>query len=198
MDDLVESIEGLRFKNKNIEDRFFVPEGQLISVMSEPRVRMALRELGLHLYQHEELLSKIVEGARRCFAILLLIKCGRHILEFFRKDALQRSHPDDRLPFEPSSLAGLFDVKPDDLNVQRFLEKQWEFSTPFFSRLLLTRELGQGTILPIIHQEEIGEGSFGIAYRTTIHPQCHELPIEANKVGFAYENSRTIAEACRS
>jgi hypothetical protein len=176
MDELVEQIESLRFRTTNNEGRCFVTKAELCSVVSELMIRVSLTELDLPLYQHKELVSNILQGARRCFAILLMIRSGSTIVHFFKKDSLQRSHPDDRLPFNPDLLAGIFGVKPDDLKVKRFLERQWEFATPVFSRLLLTRELAQGVILPFAHEDPIGEGSFGTVYRSTIHPQCHELP----------------------
>jgi hypothetical protein len=182
MNGLIEDIESLRFANKNYEGRFFVPEAKLFSLMSETVIRVCLEELSLPAYQHEEIVTNIVKGARRCFAILLLTTCGGSIVRFFGGDSLQRSRPDDRLPFDPHPLARIFGVQPDDLKVRRFIEKQWDFAIPVFSQQLLTRELEQRIILPYIMEEPLGEGAFGTAYRTMIHPQSHELPLKENRV----------------
>jgi hypothetical protein len=182
MDNLLEKIEELRFTNKNCEGRFFVPEVELASLMLDSVVRTCLIELGLPRYQHEELVADIVKGARRCFAILLLMNHGSSIVRFFGDDSLQRARPDDRLPFHQGALAKIFGVKPDNLKVRRFEEKQWDFAIPIFSRLLLTRDLEAEIILPFVLEERIGEGAFGIAYRTTIHSRSHQLPLKANQV----------------
>jgi hypothetical protein len=75
----------------------------------------------------------ILQGARKCFATLVLIRHGEAIAGFFRHDSLQRSHPDDRLPYTSEILQQIFDGETTSLTIKDFFEKQWEFAIPFYA-----------------------------------------------------------------
>jgi hypothetical protein len=182
MEELLESIQNIRFANKNFEGRHFIPEAALVEVVSEPAVKLALRNLGVPVYEIRDLTDGILRGARKCFAILVLIRRGEAISGFFRRDSLQRSHPDDRLPYTSEILQHIFDGEATDVTIKGFLEKQWEFAIPIMYQQMIFRKLDTEVVLPFLHEELAGQGSMGTAWKIELHPQCHRLPIKSHKV----------------
>lgn len=188
MEDLRGSIEELRYEQTNFEDRHFIPEVALFRVVSEPAISISLKDLGVPIHEIRDLTNDIVRGARKCFAILLLIGRGREISAFFRRDSLQRSRPDSRLPYNSEALRQIFGgkdsslTKESHLTIKRFLEKQWEFAIPVLHQNMISRELDSSIILPFLHEERAGKGSMGEAWKIKIHPQCHRLSLEDNMV----------------
>jgi hypothetical protein len=192
MDQLENGIEVLRLKNKNYEGRNFVPEADLRALMTVDLIRASLKSLQIPLHEHGELADTIGNGACKCYAILLLIRRGAAIRDFIKCDSLQRTRLDDRLPYSPDLLHKIFDensksvsdesVSGESVSVGKFLEKQWDFAIPSFSKSLLPRRLDTEAILPFLQEKYIGRGSFGVVWKVQLHPQHHELPIPDHHV----------------
>jgi hypothetical protein len=181
-DELLEKLESVRFANKNFEDRHFIPDDDLIDVISEPAVKLSLKRLAIPLHEIQDLTNDILRGARRCFAILVLIRCGKAISAFVRDDSLQLSDPDDRLPYTSEALQRIFKKGATSLMIKNFLERQWEFVIPIMRQHAIFRTLDKKVILPFLHEELIGEGAMGTAWKIKLHPSCHRLPLENHEV----------------
>ncbi|CZR68797.1 uncharacterized protein PAC_18697 [Phialocephala subalpina] len=182
MDELRDSIKAIRFKNQNHEGRRFIPEATLFSVVTELPIQNALRNLGVPTQEIGPLSARILQGARKCFACLLLTGHGKAISGFFRHDSLQQARPDDRLPYTSEAVEQIFKNYATPLAVKEFLEKQWEFAIPIMHQDLLDRELDKQVILPFLKEEEAGQGSMGKVWKVKLHPQCHRLPLEGHWV----------------
>lgn len=182
MAELRNSIERIRFVNVNFEHRYFIPEAALFEVVSEPAIKMSLRSFGVPVYEIRDLAISILQGARKCFAILILIGRGEAISNFFRRDSLQRSYPDDRLPYTLGKLQQIFEDESTSSTISHFLEKQWEVAIPIMHQHMTFRKLETEAILPFLHEEATGRGSMGTAWKIELHPQCHRLPLENHKV----------------
>lgn len=182
MEALQASIENIRFKNANHESRYFIPETALFEVVSKSTVQPSLRSIGAPVHEIEDLTKGILQGARKCFAILVLLNRGKAISGFFRHDSLQESHPDDRLPYTSEALQRIFKEQANSPIIKGFLEKQWEFAIPIMHRNMIFRELETEAILPILDEDPAGEGSMGKAWKIELHPQCHRLPLESHRV----------------
>jgi hypothetical protein len=182
MEELLKSIESIRYANVNFEGRYFVPEAALFDVVSEPAIKLSLTSLGIPEHEIGWLVEGILQGARKCYAILILIRRGEAISGFFRRDSLQRSCPDDRLPYTSESLQQILEVEASSLTIKRFLETQREFAIPILYQHLIFRELDKEVILPFLREKLVGSGSMGTAWEVELHPQCHRLPLENHKV----------------
>ncbi len=175
MEDLRDSIEKIRFANVNFEHRHFIPEAALFEVVTESAVALALRSrAGIPVHEIGDLTSGILRGARKCFAILVLMDRGEAISGFFRRDSLQQSRPDDRLPYMEESLKPIFG-EAAGLTIKKFLENQHEVAIPIVRREIIFRQLDDAVILPFLDEELAGRGSMGTAWKVKLHPQCHGL-----------------------
>ncbi|EJP60701.1 protein kinase domain-containing protein [Beauveria bassiana ARSEF 2860] len=128
------------------------------------------------------LTNSILRGARKCFAILVLISRTAAISNFFQRDSLQRSCPDDGLPYTSETLQRIFEKDTTSLTVKRFLEKQWMFVIPVFRRHMISRKLDKEIILPFLSEEPAGRGSMGTVWKMKLHPDCHRLPLDGDIV----------------
>ncbi|KAF4459116.1 kinase domain-containing [Fusarium albosuccineum] len=182
MDDLKRSIEDVRFNHCNFEDRHFIPEAALFRIMSKSAIEASLKSLDVPVHEIPDLTNDIHRGARKCFAILILVGCGKKISALFRRDLLQRSQPDSRLPYNPQALERIFEEKESSPTIRSFIEKQWEFSIPTLHQNMISRELDKPIILPFLREERVGRGSMGTAWKIEVHPQCHKLPLKDNMV----------------
>jgi hypothetical protein len=181
MDGLLSGIKRARSAHTNFEKRHFIPEAALIEVISEPSVKCSLRSVGVPFHEVADLTGSILRGARKCFAILILIGHGREISGFFRHDSMQKSSPDERLPYSLETLLQIFEKDATSLMIQDFLERQWEVAIPIMHQNMICRELDTRAILPFLCEESAGQGSMGTAWKIELHPECHQLPLESHK-----------------
>jgi hypothetical protein len=185
MEKLRESIESVRFANANVERRYFIPEAALFEIVSESAIKLSLKSLRVPVHEIRDLTDGILRGARKCFAILILTGNGKAISSFFMRDSLQRSHPDDRLPYTSEALQQIFEKEATNQTIKHFLEKQWEFAIPIMHQHMIFRKLEGEVILPFLREKPAGQGSMGTAWRIELHPQCHQLPLENHEVSIS-------------
>jgi hypothetical protein len=152
-------------RRRNLEYRYFVPHQALYNLMTEDFVEKAVLVSNIPRYHMKEVIKAIMDGARKIFAILILIRQSNLIFEFIQDDQLQLSSLDHKLPFSIEKLQTLL---PNLDTATRFYETQWEFAAPIFTGSLCPRVLESEVILPFIGSEEIGEGGFGLAYVTKL------------------------------
>ncbi|KAI1128865.1 kinase domain-containing protein [Nemania abortiva] len=182
MDDLRAKIKRIRLDNTNIERRHFIPEATLFEAMPKSTIETSLKSLTVRRHELLDLSDSILAGARKCFAILILISCEEAISDFFRRDSLQQSWPDDRLPYSSKALQQIFAEDEKGLRVTDFLEKQWEVTIPIMHKNMIFRKLDTEVILPFLRTHKAGKGSMGTAWEIELHPQCHRLSLADHKV----------------
>ena len=182
MEELRENLEQIRFANPNIDHRHFIPEADLFAVVSESAVKLSLRNLAVPVHEIKDLTDSILRGARKCFAILVLIRRGEAISGFFRGDSLQQSNPDDRLPYASETLQQIFGVEATSVTISSFLDMQSSIAIPILRQHTIFRTLDKNVILPFLREEYAGEGSMGTVSKIELHPRCHQLPLENHKV----------------
>lgn len=156
-------------REQNVERRHFLPQQALYNLMGEVLVTKAVREAGIKAYDVGEITKEIMKGARKIFAILVIIRQPQSILTFIQDDQLQSSL-DHKLPFP---LRKLQELLPSASLGQEFYEKQWEFAAPVFTKRLLPRVLEDDIILPFVEDKEVGEGGFGVVHiiKVELHHQ---------------------------
>ncbi|EXL66196.1 serine/threonine protein kinase [Fusarium oxysporum f. sp. conglutinans race 2 54008] len=196
MKSLERSIEDLRFNHCNFEGRYFIPEATLFRVVSKSAIKDSLKDLDVPIHEIQGLTNDILRGARKCFAILILMRRGEKISAFFRSDLLQRSTPDSRLPYNSQALEQIFGQHELSATIRAFIEKQWEFSIPVLHQNMISRELDTSIILPFLHEEHAGGGSMGVAWKIKIHPQCHRLPLRDDMVSLKLEDLWVVSTLC--
>lgn len=130
---------------------------------------------GIMSYHVDELVETVFRGARRIFAILVLLKGEEKLIsDFVRSDGFQLSALDSKLPFSKETLSEI--VSTD--TVDDFYSVQWEFVAPIFSRGILHRVLDPRTRLPFLFHRDTGkEGGFGHIYELEIHPENHRFTV---------------------
>lgn len=167
MEELQLSLQGLRIEN--FQDRYFVPQQSLYELMTPDAVREALNESKIARHHLQETVDAIVPGACKIFAVLVANDDVDLITRFIEHDQLQQSL-DQRLPFTRDQLNKILSGV-STIRIDRFLEKQWEFTAPIFSGKLIARSLERKTVLPFMYEKKIGSGGFGIVYMIKLHNQ---------------------------
>jgi hypothetical protein len=123
-------------------------------------------------YLLDEITESIMRGARKVFAILVLIE-----EVWLVKDLMQRYQVlDHGLPLSLETLRN-FTVKV----ALNFNETQWQFLAPQFGRSMLTKQIPQEKILPFLKDEKIGEGGFGAIYEISLDPEHQDHLDEFSK-----------------
>ena len=165
----------LTLRVKNVEFKHFVPEERLASVVTKERVAQIVSQL-VPLESKDEVISFIINGARKVFSILILIDYVSHISRFIARDQMQRRPIDNLLPLHTIALRNTLD---DEIVVTQFYEKQWEFCAPVFSREIMPRALEVPTVLPYLSDSPLASGAYGIVRKIIIH-HCHRPDEYAN------------------
>ncbi|KAF8251001.1 kinase-like protein [Wilcoxina mikolae CBS 423.85] len=169
-----------KLRQKRVEgshSRYFLPEADLLNILSEGAVAEALEECNIAFYIRNEVLQTILEGGR-----------GELISDFIENDQLHnaRTRLDSKLHFEKDSLKKiLVSARKESNDVADFYETQWEVLAPILRSGAAHRTLHDNTIFPFIENEVLStQGGFGVAWKTTLHPTQQNLvqPIDGAKV----------------
>lgn len=158
------------------EDRCFIPQKALYNLLTREELRNVLTNCnGISSYHLDDLVKIVFRGARRIFAILVLLKGEEKLIsDFVRSDGFQLSALDHKLPFSKETLSEI--VSPD--TIDDFYSVQWEFVAPIFSKGILHRVLDPRTRLPFLFHRDTGkEGGFGHIYELEIHPENHRFTV---------------------
>ena len=152
----------------------FVPHQKLFDLLDRDVIQSVLQEGEVvPWYNLDSIVDRIYSGARRIFAILVVLKGQeREILRFLEHESFQNSPPDHRLPFSESELKR---IAPEI--VIEFYEKQWEFTAPVFVRSVDHRHLQASIVLPFLEDKKIGEGGFGEVFKITLDPTHQDLSL---------------------
>ena len=124
----------------------------------------------------------IQDGARKVFAILILIRQERKISTFFEKYLQSDDQKlDSRLPFSGSELNQVF----TQAVACEFEEQQWDFTAPVFNHRLLHRNIPTEFPLPFIESKKLGRGGFGDVYEIVVIAGHHDFKdLDSTKVSF--------------
>ena len=161
----------------NMFKKRFVPRLALSSIISQKILRPILAEFTpIDILDETE--DFILQGASKVFCILAYIGYSGHIRKFIEKDGLLLRQVDEDLPLGKGRLRTVAD---DNLFINSFYEKQWQFCAPVISQRIIPRTLEDETILPFLTSERIDQGGFGVILVITIHPEHKSadiLPVE--------------------
>jgi len=160
----------LDLRQTNYDLRPFVPQDDLYSLLTLPVVSSTLEYNGVDKGRLGDLAQIVHQGARKVFAVLVILNQVQHISVLVGHDQFQDL--DQQLPFDSDKIKrkGISASMASD-----FYDQQWQFLAPVFSKTLLPRELVDLTPLPIIERDKIGSGSFGTVYKIRIHTSHHNL-----------------------
>lgn len=162
MQNLRQKILGIQIKT--FESRWYVPGKELNKVLSKSIVEEAVAHCGIEVYKRTEVVHVILRGAKRIFAVLVLMGKELSIVNFIEHDHLQNQRQDSKLPFRRSELGEILD---DEL-AEEFCRTQWVVSAPYFRNDMSHRLLNDDTILPFTKNFKIGSGAFGTVFEITI------------------------------
>ena len=168
---------------KNYNQRSFIPDSKLVSIVTSTDVDECLREAGISPASlRAEVKHAIENGGQKTFAILAMLQFQpvKLIVSFLRNDQLLKQGLDSKLPFEHSN--DLLSILGDESIAKQFFETQWATTSPLFREDLSHRELHYRTVLPFIRNKERGQGGFGTVYEVTLDQAHHgfSVPLAAH------------------
>ena len=165
---MAESIEDriLDLQVKNFESAHFIPIESLEQVLIEPTIQDVVAKCGVDVQKRVETISVIQSGAKKIFAILILMRKEILIRHFIEHDQFQTEKLDAKLPMSVSWLQTLIGEKSAKL----FCQKQWMFVAPYFRNDLSHRNLENDVILPFTASRYVGSGGFGTVFEVTLDP----------------------------
>ena len=162
MEALVLKIRAIR--QRNFEGRGCVPTEALYQQLPESTIRQTLENSDINVVDLDETSQVVFQGARKIFAILVMLDEPCLILNFIASDQYQASSTlDHKLPLSEATLRTIVPRL-----AERFYELQWEYLIPALNRSTVNRSLAPETILPFVKERYIGEGGFGVVYATTM------------------------------
>jgi hypothetical protein len=106
MSSLRDEIEKLR--RLNYQRKCFVPYRPLSKLLTEGRIRQAIQNSSIDVCDHDSTIERVVDGARRIFAILVTMGEPELICNFVQHDQLQNSKLDHKLPLSTPDLQIVF------------------------------------------------------------------------------------------
>ncbi len=160
----------LDIRQTNYDFRPFVPQNDLYRLLTLPVVSSTLKNSGVDKSRLSDLAQSVYQGARKVFAVLVILKQVQYTLDLVGHD--QFRDLDQQLPFDQDEIQRK--VVQGSI-ASDFYDQQWQFLAPVFSKRLLPHELVIRTPLPITERVKIGSGSFEEAYKIRIHTSHHEL-----------------------
>jgi hypothetical protein len=165
MTSLRAKIQGLRCPVAG-EAKFFVPHKKLYELLTRSVIFEVVSKSKItEWFNLDQVTDKIYSGARRIFAILVVLNGQeKNIVRFIEYDHFQVSPLDHKLPFSRDDL----EKRVPDIAID-FYEKQWEFSAPIFVRGVQHRALDVFTALPFVENTKIVNGGFGEVFKVTLH-----------------------------
>ncbi|KAL8673355.1 MAG: hypothetical protein Q9168_002234 [Polycauliona sp. 1 TL-2023] len=171
MDVIRRQIRALR--SRNAHGQWFVPEGSLVAALPHETVRRAIENhCQVEPYAAQWITQAIVTGARKVFAMLILIREENSIAAFLEHHLQSDGQAlDSRLPFSKSDLEALFAPEV----ASEFEEEQWGFIAPVFSHRLLHRKIQPESRLPFVESQMIGGGGFGHVHQVVIPAGHHHF-----------------------
>ncbi len=186
MDATRRQIRALRCRNT--DGKWFFPEGSLVSGLSSEVIQDLIQNhCDIEPYAVQEITQTVEAGARKVFAILVLMREGQKIAAFLEHHLQSDGQTlDSRLPFFESELKMV--LNPD--LASEFEELQWEFIAPIFSHRLLHRNLQMDSRLPFIESRKIGGGGFAYVYEVVIPAGHHNFKgVDSTQVSSVILNS---------
>lgn len=178
MEELKDAIDQLRVENS--EYRSFIPQGPLCQLLARDKIENISRTIPSASQQmvQEDVITVVVSGARRIFAILIVCNHPEHIIDFIKAlDQFQPSGLDHRLPFHIDTLRRIL----PNTRAEKFHKVQWEFSTPHLSTTGIPRCLEPQIVLPFTKNQRLAEGGFGVVYSVEINAEYHRLEISDSR-----------------
>ncbi len=162
----------------NYERHHFIPEGCL-DVIEPQVVQDVLAACNISSWKIPGLQATITAGAKKTFAVLILIRQEAHIVHFIEHDDFQNQPVDSKLPFSLDTLKHLIPQ-----HAEEFFEEQWQFTAPVFTRQLIHRYFSDDTVLPFLAVRPLGKGGFG---------QVHEITLPWNHQDYISRSGSTVA-----
>jgi hypothetical protein len=176
MPDLKDKIIGIQAKN--FESKWYVPGKELNDLLSKIVVEEAVARYVLEAYRRTEAVQIILKGARKVFAVLILMGKESSILNFIEHDHLQDQVLDAKLPFQKPQLSEIL----DEHSAEEFYRTQWIVAVPLFRDDLSHRVLDDDAILPFAKNAKIGCGAFGTVFEVYLNAKHQDVWKDSQEV----------------
>ena len=162
----------------NTKGQSFIPHGKLRDIMRPDMIKATLKESNITPFYAESALKAVITGGRKLFAVLVLMRRPELITNFIKGDNFQPVQLDHQLPLDTQTLKTLL---KDNTAVTEFDQRQWELTAPVFTASIPERHLPKKIILPFLHDEKIGGGSYSSVYEIRIEASHQRLGQEVGQ-----------------
>ena len=164
----------------DINPRDFLPHDCLVELITEAVIIHEMELPPLERNRDKELVMFILRNSKRVFATAAMCGIyGNRLLKIMKKFK-DHGFDDDCLPVREEKVSGLpcFSGRHwSAFRVRSFLENQWAFLAPVFSKSNFKLDLDPKHILPFTWvSNEAKDGTFSQVYQVKIHPSHQEAP----------------------
>lgn len=126
----------------------------------------------------KDAVNVIESGGRKVFAVLILMKEEKHIIEFM--EHVGQTSLDSQMPFSKEVLENFL---PREVAME-FEEEQWDFVAHVFQQQVFHQRLERRIRLPFIESRKLGWGGFSNVHQVVIPAGYHNFAgVDSSKVG---------------
>jgi len=152
-------------RKKTAHNDWFIPYKNLRTILDRESVARRLTECGVPAENRDETLELVLTKAIKVFGILVQVEQESLVVDFISNDIL-----DEKLPLSAELVE---EIKVD----ARFLELQWEYVAPIFTKRSVTVKLKDRHILPFLEDQKLdgAHGGYANAFRVSLDPQHQDL-----------------------
>jgi hypothetical protein len=154
---------------RSVSGRYFILKSKVEEIFSYSELMKAVEEINCEPYERVGLADSIYKNRVLIFAILIKMMRPDHIVQFRTNICI-----DHNLPLTEKEAV---DIVPE-FGKSFALEYQWQFLPYFFeSDMSNSHQIiyHNDIILPIVGEEEVGEGGYGIVSRIDLSSMSQEL-----------------------
>jgi len=173
-------LEGYEIGMFDNTPRPFFPECRIAELITRDSIveELEYEDCDLENSEDNSLIDFIVKYAKKVFAIALMIDVSGANLRVAIKNFKAFNFQDESLPLSKDALPGLpfFSKKPwSRLRTHNFLQNQWIFLAPVFSKTKFKLDLEPEHILPFTWvSNEAKDGTFSQVFQVKIHESHQE------------------------
>ncbi|KAF8424186.1 kinase-like domain-containing protein [Tirmania nivea] len=154
---------------RTADNRFFMPDQTLKSLMTESNIKRTLLERGINPEDIPSALAEAMGPGMKCFAILVRIGFPRLFIQFIENGVL-----DQYLPIENTGHGVFADFIANEVPSEFFIV-QYEYLAPLFTKNQIQRRLPDQIILPFIKDSRIDSGGFGTIHKVSLSSKHQRL-----------------------
>ena len=163
---------------KTADNRFFMPDQTLKSLMTELNIKKTLLESGTNPEDIPSAWAEAKGPGMKCFAILVRIGHPRLFVQFIENGVL-----DQYLPIDKTGHGAFAEFIANEVPSEFFIV-QYEYLAPLFTKNQIQKRLPDQFPLPFLKESQIYSGGYGTIYKVSLSSKHQGLvPNPSGDVG---------------